>query len=98
MVEEKKQHETQEQKTRVCVWLTGVCFFGRTGVIMLAVVGYLLETNYTPIHFQELSQADAATAASASYGAAGLYAAVAALCAARFIYLMWASRRRVQRV
>ena len=60
------------------------------------VLGSLLSSNYTPIHHNELTPEGAATAASGSYAAAGIYAGLMVICAVRFAYIM-IKRHRVDK-
>jgi len=60
---------------------------------MLLILGSLLQSNYTPIHLNELSPAQASQAATGSYAAAGIYAGFMVLCAVRFAYIMFQRKR-----
>lgn len=60
--------------------------------------GYLLQSNYRPIHMNELTPDEAAMAATSSYAAGGIYAVFMVLCGVRFGYIMWSTRRRVQHI
>lgn len=65
---------------------------------MLAIVGVLLQENYSPIHLDNLTAYDAGRAAWSAYGAAGAYGVLSVLCFIRWGYIVYSSRRRVQHI
>lgn len=67
--------------------------FSIWGFIMLLVLGSLLSSNYTPVHLETLNATSAAKAASGAYAAAGVYGGLIIICAVRFAYIMWSTRR-----
>jgi hypothetical protein len=71
------------------------CFvFSLWGVIMLLALGGLLASNYQPVHLNELSEEESLAAATGAFAAAGIYAALAVLCAVRFTVIMCTQRQQ----
>merc|ERR1711916_11909 len=80
---------------RCCTLNCSVCcfVFSLWGFIMLLALGGLLASNYKPIHLHELTAEQAAKAASGSYAAVGVYAALMVICAVRFAWIMFQRKR-----